>query len=187
MDHHTEEKQRLTEELIKNGLLQVLRGKRYSEITVSDICRAADISRGTFYRRFENISNVYAAIFADMAELTSTMHDRLTASPDQYKVPLCRLLRENKKYRGIVLDPTLSEMFVEYYAAHKEDPAVDSRSDLTPEQKRMLKAYLLMGCIYVTRKNLQSDEQNWNDLQCVIEQFILRGCLLERQHTGPGT
>ena len=176
MDHHAEEKKRLTEELIKNGFLQALRNQPYNEITVSDICRIANISRGTFYRRFANISNVYEAVIADMAEMTSTMHDKLTGDPDRCKIPLCRFLRENEKYRAIALDPALAEMFVEYSAAHKDDAMVDSRDDLSPEQKRTLKAYLLTGCLYVIRKNLQASDQVWTDLQCVIDQFIHRGC-----------
>ena len=41
-----------TEEIIKDALLTLLKKKNYMDITITDICRQACISRGTFYSHF---------------------------------------------------------------------------------------------------------------------------------------
>jgi AcrR family transcriptional regulator len=45
-------------ELIYKGLISLLGEKDYEEITVSDIQKASSVARSTFYRNFDNISDV---------------------------------------------------------------------------------------------------------------------------------
>lgn len=47
-----------TQKAIKDAFLRVKRNKDYNMITVADICREAEISRGTFYAHFSNIAEV---------------------------------------------------------------------------------------------------------------------------------
>ena len=41
---------------VKDALLELLKEKEYADITVADLCRAAQLSRGTFYLHYGNIS-----------------------------------------------------------------------------------------------------------------------------------
>lgn len=41
---------------INKAFITLLQDKQLSEITVSDICKAANINRSTFYEKYENIS-----------------------------------------------------------------------------------------------------------------------------------
>ncbi len=48
---------------INKAFVTLLQDKQLSEITVSDICKAADINRSTFYEKYEDVSdlaNAYA-------------------------------------------------------------------------------------------------------------------------------
>ncbi|MGI6033477.1 MAG: TetR/AcrR family transcriptional regulator [Coriobacteriales bacterium] len=45
-------------ELIYKGLLTCLKEKRFEQVTVSDLQRASGVARSTFYRSFDNISDV---------------------------------------------------------------------------------------------------------------------------------
>ena len=49
---------RYTRMVVKEALLTLLSEKDYGNITVSDICRTAEISRGTFYLHYSNIPAV---------------------------------------------------------------------------------------------------------------------------------
>ena len=51
-----------TQKAIKEAFLRVKRNKDYNAITVADICREAEISRGTFYAHFGNIAEILDAL-----------------------------------------------------------------------------------------------------------------------------
>ena len=45
-------------ELIYNGLLECIKKKPFEQITISDLQKASSVARSTFYRAFDNISDV---------------------------------------------------------------------------------------------------------------------------------
>lgn len=45
-------------ELIYNGLLECIKKKPFDQITISDLQKASGVARSTFYRAFDNISDV---------------------------------------------------------------------------------------------------------------------------------
>lgn len=59
MYHITDDNRSLkSAELIYNGLLQCLDTKSFDQITISDIQRKSSVARTTFYRCFDNISDI---------------------------------------------------------------------------------------------------------------------------------
>ncbi len=46
---------RLTENIICNSFLELLKTKEFEKITVADVCREANINRGTFYLHYRDI------------------------------------------------------------------------------------------------------------------------------------
>lgn len=59
MYHISKDKRALqSSELIYNGLLECIRKKPFDQITVSDLQKASGVARSTFYRAFDNISDV---------------------------------------------------------------------------------------------------------------------------------
>ena len=54
---------RKTTAAIREEVLKQMLGKKYSEMTVSEICEAADLSRRTFYLHYRDIDDVFAEIF----------------------------------------------------------------------------------------------------------------------------
>ncbi len=49
---------KLTEDLICNTFLGLLKEKQFNRISVADICRTANISRGTFYVHYRDINDL---------------------------------------------------------------------------------------------------------------------------------
>lgn len=59
MYHISKDKRALqSSELIYNGLLECIKKKPFDQITVSDLQKASGVARSTFYRAFDNISDV---------------------------------------------------------------------------------------------------------------------------------
>ena len=57
-----------TRMIIKDSLLALLTKQDYGQLTVADVCRAAEISRSTFYRHYDNLRQVIDELFADVRE-----------------------------------------------------------------------------------------------------------------------
>ena len=53
--------------LIADALLELLEMKSFSDITISELCNAATVSRNTFYRLFSNKEDVLCCILEDKA------------------------------------------------------------------------------------------------------------------------
>lgn len=54
-----------TKQTIKEAFLRLKRNKEYNSITISDICRLAEISRSTFYLHYNHIAEVLDEVLDD--------------------------------------------------------------------------------------------------------------------------
>jgi AcrR family transcriptional regulator len=57
---------RRTKDLLRTHLLQLLMRKRLNEITVKELCEAANINRGTFYLHYMDVFDLFEKIQGDM-------------------------------------------------------------------------------------------------------------------------
>ncbi len=57
---------RYTKQTIKDTFLELLKQKSFTKITVTEICKNAEINRGTFYLHYYDIHDVLSDIFNDM-------------------------------------------------------------------------------------------------------------------------
>ena len=54
---------RYTRQTIKDTFLELLKQKSFTKITVTEICKNAEINRGTFYLHYYDIYDVLSDIF----------------------------------------------------------------------------------------------------------------------------
>lgn len=57
----------LSRNLIANALLELLKTKPYSKISIAELTECADIARRTFYRHFESINDVLLYVLSKIA------------------------------------------------------------------------------------------------------------------------
>ena len=67
----TDRRTRYTCQTIKDILLEELKTKPYSKITVTEICKKAEMNRGTFYLHYYDIDDVLNDILEDFLSDTS--------------------------------------------------------------------------------------------------------------------
>lgn len=53
---------RRTRQLLANALFTLMKEKSYNDITVKELCEAADINRGTFYLHYKDIDDMVEQI-----------------------------------------------------------------------------------------------------------------------------
>lgn len=90
----TDRRTRYTKKAIQDAFLRVKRAKDYNAITVADICREAEISRGTFYAHFNNIAEVLDALLDDALADMNYLREYLSAPQPDAKCahPFCRFV-----------------------------------------------------------------------------------------------
>lgn len=58
MDKHENQRVRLTKKLFRDSLIALLRKKKIYQITVSELCAAAELNRSSFYKHYGNVYDV---------------------------------------------------------------------------------------------------------------------------------
>lgn len=59
---------RYTKMVIRQSFLSLLKGQAVDKVTVSDICRLAEINRATFYRHYENQYSILHELELDLLD-----------------------------------------------------------------------------------------------------------------------
>ena len=95
---------RYTRQTIKDTFLELLKQKSFTKITVTEVCKNAEINRGTFYLHYYDIHDVLSDIFNDMTQDMLTTVDHLFCL-NQKKLFLS-VLSENTD--GITIQGTVS-------------------------------------------------------------------------------
>ena len=93
---------------IKEAFLQVLKQKSFKEITISEIIREANYSRGTFYAHFESKEQILDQIISE------TLQEMI----EQIKVPYKQFTKVNLKELKLE-DIMLFEYFIEHATLYK--------------------------------------------------------------------
>lgn len=96
---------KMTQKLLKESLLTLLQDKEIHKITVTDICKKADINRGTFYSYYED---PYALLQCIEDELFDKIVEYLSMGVDvenklQVITKIFELARENKELVKILV------------------------------------------------------------------------------------
>lgn len=170
-----------TRTVIKDALLSLLSVKDYMEITVTDICREAEISRGTFYLHYDNIAQVIDAIFDDAFASTVSVLEQVGIESEEDKkcaYPLCTFLRENKKYQALFLSDSLFSQVAERVTKNCIDNyfhRLKISTELSDEEAFSLRYFQFSGCISVCKRNIDKSDEEWGRVQCAVDRFIKGG------------
>lgn len=80
-----DKRSRQSAELIYNGLLHCIKKKSFDQITISDLQKTSGVARTTFYRSFDNISDV---LFwkCDLCFYEALVHDSQDAFMDEIEL-----------------------------------------------------------------------------------------------------
>ncbi len=82
---------------IGDGILKCLQNKNFAEITVTEVQKAASVGRATFYRLFDNTSDVLTYLCDNVFETTAKQYKKLSVwNAEQTTLTFIRTWMENK-------------------------------------------------------------------------------------------
>lgn len=173
-----------TKNAIKNSLLDVLQKKNFTDVTVTEVCRNAEINRGTFYLHYTNMTGVLNEIIDDVFQNAKSLFEHLNL--DNYnpssrcKTPFCQHIQNSGKSKVIFLDDTLTGYIIKkLYNYYKEDfiAQLTAISDLTEKQAYAIFIFQMNGCFAVNKAMHWNcpDNKEWCPVQETIDGFIQRG------------
>lgn len=114
-----------TRNVIKDALLEALGEKNFEQITVTDVCRRAEITRATYYLHYQSLTEVLDELLIDALQLAEDSTVNLNADVEQtaalltsdgtasFKaneslLPVCHRVAQLPKYQVIFHDETIS-------------------------------------------------------------------------------
>ncbi|KLD60105.1 TetR family transcriptional regulator, partial [Lactiplantibacillus plantarum] len=90
----------MTERLIQDSLINLLQHQSLDEITVTAVCKAADINRGTFYAHYEDVKDCMQKMEQDATEELLAVIDK-HLSPDSLQLILTGIFAVVKKRHAV--------------------------------------------------------------------------------------
>lgn len=105
-------------EIIKNNFLHILNRKPLSFITVSEIIKTSNISKGTFYNNFENIHDLIISIMNDTDKETYNSMLKFDSSKDDLYIfiadNILYKIYENRDRLKILYKPDMKGYWIDY-------------------------------------------------------------------------
>lgn len=145
-----------TKEQIKNSFLALLELKKLPQITVTEICKKADINRGTFYLHFKDPYELLEEMQKEFNKeiLQALRKEQSAFTPVESLIQLLRIILEKRSiYRSIISEGResnfLSEALLEIHKdyTHSMEMKKNSKKNTQLNYSFTFMAYGSMGVI----------------------------------------
>lgn len=152
--------------VIKVAMFDLLESQSLDSITVTDICKKADINRGTFYKYYRDVYDLFEKIENDFIEELHILFAKSKAtgsSMSNFFNNVFRILSENKELVKIAKNRQFSEHFTKkllIFAIPQINKLIEN-SDPTASQMKidLLSEYIMGGCTRVVAFWIENDMQ----------------------------
>ena len=175
MDRRT----RYTRQTIRETLLELMREKGFRRVTVTEVCKRAEINRGTFYLHYLDLNDVLDDILAELISETTCALDHVLCPDRQCTTyPFCDRIRSNERYQVLFLDDSVTENLLRKLADSCKEAYVTylmSHSLLTFQEAEAIFTFQMNGCLAINRLMLRNKCTDWKTIQRTIDEFIRAG------------
>lgn len=170
-----------TQHAIKTALLELMKDKAFSRISVTELCHHININRGTFYLHYYDLYDVLDDILTEISLRTSSVIDHVMCPEHlsgQCGYPFCEVIHTSELYRPIFLDDSVAQPLIDKLAQLGKEPFISwltAHSSLSPEEAEAIFYFQMNGCLAINRNALKSSCTDWQKIQKTIDQFIRFG------------
>ena len=147
---------RRTRQLLANALFTLMKEKSYNDITVKELCEAADINRGTFYLHYKDIDDMVEQIEQEiLVQFEALLCAHAPASPadapDQLFFDMFRFAEENRDLYAALLGKNGDLSFLRKIKELSRRRLMELYADRLPEKDLVrfdyFYSFISSGCI----------------------------------------
>ena len=142
----TDRRTKYTKTVIRQALFDLLQEKPINKITVTDVCKLADINRSTFYSHYEDVYALLASIQNEMFENVI-----LTLNTEDWFEELLELVDQNRDLCQVLIGPHGDSSFIRQLIYLGYDNSMKfwkkMYPDASPELRDYAYAYISYGVI----------------------------------------
>lgn len=107
---HLDRRSKYSKKMIRSALFELLEKKELKRITVTDICKLADVNRGTFYKYYQNVPDLFSksmdALFEELSDILEK-NCREQLSFDELYSNVLLMLAENSDFNRFIRTDTM--------------------------------------------------------------------------------
>lgn len=171
-----------TKNVIKNTILELSNKKDFDKITVTQVCKIAEINRGTFYIHYVDLYEALDDILDDILENTSNIFEHLNIKNKKENskctYPLCSIIQENEEYKGLIFNDSLTSYIINRIISKGKDIFANDIAEvcnLPKEFAEMIFTFQINGCFAVNKLMDKNKNVNCCEVREVVDKFIEGG------------
>ena len=156
----TDRRTQYTINIVKEAFLELINDHPYSQITVTQVCRQAEITRSTFYLHFNNLTDVLNVVLDDALMISKNSAESLPNISE------------------LLMDPDLSEYIIGRIASHERGrmiPLIQQRTGLNSQDAETLFNYTLHGSFAINKRHHFIKDDEWYHEVELLNLFINAG------------
>lgn len=173
---------RYTKMVLKQSLLELMQSAPISKITVTDVCKRAEVNRGTFYAHFEDVYNLLEQIENDLMEDVVASFPP-TFAPSDLKSVLTLIfetIQANSALCKVLFSEYGDKDFLSRILYVARDSAINQWLSVCPtapiEELEQLYTFYANGAVAIISDWVKNDlKQSPAELARFIEQVSLHG------------
>ena len=140
--------------LIKKAVAKLIHEKNIQKITVSDIIREADISRGTFYAHFADVSGVIDQIECEeicnlMGYIERFGYENISTATERFIMLICEYLSKDMEYYRMLTQSNILNNFiwrlVDIYYENLLNEIADRQESISRDEASLYLIYISSG------------------------------------------
>ncbi|MBQ8995676.1 MAG: TetR/AcrR family transcriptional regulator [Oscillospiraceae bacterium] len=167
----------LSKRILKDALLELLKKKPLYEVSVSELCQASGINRTTFYRHYDNTSDLMVEIQEELLERIGTAYR--TSANDPQSAPLSieevvEFFALHREYDSLFSD---GSPVTEHMVQAMKEPISRELSRTLPAERRadapFLTKFLLYGSLGIIREWVNEGRK---ESAADISNYVFRFC-----------
>lgn len=164
-----------TENVIKDVVIQLLNEKPINKITVTEVCKIADINRGTFYLHYKDCLDVLEKLQDEYSDsVLELLEKNKHLSHLESIFTLHEHNRQNKRNYLILLRTDLPLKAFKKITKYGEDRIINylcSSSSLSKQEAKWIAEYMVSASIGII-KDFDLEDANMVHREEILQQFI---------------
>lgn len=177
-----------TRSVVKDAFLELVAEVGYDKVTVTAVCKRAEITRATFYLHYKNVAEVLDAVMDDAlhmdvgerepAQIVDDLRREAGVLDSVAYLPTCQRVSANEKYRPLFLDRSLSTYIVDRLfrvESERRIPDIMQSTGLTRAQAERLLLFVIHGSFALNNSFGWQRSREWREMQDVLNRFTEGG------------